>query len=365
MYMKLNFFSTRIKTRENGFSLVELMIAIAIILILASAFVPLFVYIARGSEENRSRTVATALANEVLEEIRAMDFNDVGNLAGNPSGEIEPLKEVEIDGRKYQIETLVNWVEEGADYLNPHPPFASWDYLSVRVTVSAKGAYGNGESIVETVETLISRQFEQPALTGSNIRTCIFRGWDFEENPEPVPSVRIKADAGPDSPLGIIEVFTLGNGSSLIADIDEGTYLVTIDPASQGMIVQPGEAVKEVILAPNSTIQRTVFVDYPCQLTVRVEVPDGEITEGTILLYTPFGSDFHQSASISPGTNPVTFDNLWPLGVLSMVPGNYWLEIEGYDQGQGWVYFRDDTGNEWNGWFDYPGQALNIAARRQ
>ena len=67
---------------QKGFTFIEVLIAIAILLIGALAFVPLFVYASETAETNNRKAVAASLANGEIEKIRAMEFTNLGIKGG-------------------------------------------------------------------------------------------------------------------------------------------------------------------------------------------------------------------------------------------------------------------------------------------
>ena len=61
---------------ESGFTLAEVLVSVALILLIALTFSPFFLFVLETSEKNRIRAVATSLANEVIEELRTMPFDE-------------------------------------------------------------------------------------------------------------------------------------------------------------------------------------------------------------------------------------------------------------------------------------------------
>ncbi|HBI27598.1 MAG TPA: hypothetical protein DDY25_07725, partial [Peptococcaceae bacterium] len=61
--------------KQDGFTLVELIVALTLLLVVALAFVPMFVYVSEGSQNNRARLIALKLASSKIEEIRALPYD--------------------------------------------------------------------------------------------------------------------------------------------------------------------------------------------------------------------------------------------------------------------------------------------------
>ena len=66
-----------------------------------------------GVKINKTRTIALAIANEEIEKIRFMDYNDVGIFGGNPSGTLQSQK---ITDDNYTINYYVTWVNGENSY---------------------------------------------------------------------------------------------------------------------------------------------------------------------------------------------------------------------------------------------------------
>jgi prepilin-type N-terminal cleavage/methylation domain-containing protein len=68
--------------KQHGFTMVELVIALTLLLLVALSFVPMFVYISEGSQNNRARLIALKLASSKIEEIRALPYDQIGTVGG-------------------------------------------------------------------------------------------------------------------------------------------------------------------------------------------------------------------------------------------------------------------------------------------
>ena len=101
-----------LNNRESGMTLIELIISIAIIGIIAAALLPVMVFTTQGNQHNRIALVAQNLANERMEELRGLSFQDVGTAGGNPTGTIPRTQTRTIGGRSYTIVTAINWIDQ-------------------------------------------------------------------------------------------------------------------------------------------------------------------------------------------------------------------------------------------------------------
>ena len=71
---------------ERGISLAEVLIALVLLSIVGAAMVTLLTSATAATKLARHRTIAQQAALGQIEAIRAMDYNDVGIVSGNPAG---------------------------------------------------------------------------------------------------------------------------------------------------------------------------------------------------------------------------------------------------------------------------------------
>jgi prepilin-type N-terminal cleavage/methylation domain-containing protein len=77
------------KIKENkGFTLVEALIAVIILAIVSVLMVQGVSMARKAYASNKIKTEASALANQEIEKIRSMPFNDIGIINGDPAGTI-------------------------------------------------------------------------------------------------------------------------------------------------------------------------------------------------------------------------------------------------------------------------------------
>jgi prepilin-type N-terminal cleavage/methylation domain-containing protein len=143
---------------EAGFTLVEVVVALTILLLVAIAFIPLFIYITQGSQASRMRVAATAVATGVMEEIRALPYDRVGTVGGNPAGDIEPVRQEMINGVKATVKVRVWWVDDFGD----DEDSISYDCKKVQVTVTAPGFTGKVVEVAD-IRSLVAREAGEAA----------------------------------------------------------------------------------------------------------------------------------------------------------------------------------------------------------
>lgn len=360
---------TRLKN-QRGFSLVELVVAITVMAIMTAAIVPLFVFVSQSFQANKARMTAANLAGNVMEEIRTLPFNEVGIDGGNPAGNLPAARTEIIDGITFTIQTRINWSD--------NPPSGSCtgsglpEYKLVRVTVTAPGLFSNGVTVSADLQTLVSRESEQSALTGGNIRACVFRGWRISGDDEvPVENVRVDLTSGPSAPQ---TVWTTRNGSALFMNLTAGEYTVHVDAGDLGMIVRPDQLPFTRTVAGGAWVSERFFVEYPSKLKIRFRTAEGNpLTgiNGSLTLNQPYGdplTGIFEASDIDEGGNlPASFlPGLWPVGAGYTGQYSIAANIPGYvltsDDGSGgkWGIWDEDNNRQWDGMFTGPGTTITL-----
>ncbi|WP_192930140.1 prepilin-type N-terminal cleavage/methylation domain-containing protein [Alkaliphilus pronyensis] len=355
--------------KTSGFTLIEIIIAITIIGIISVSIPPVFAFVARSNEYNRISFTAANLANEKMEYIRSLSFAEIGTVGGNPSGTLEMTEAKEINGRSYTIQTIVNWVEEGDCSAGGS---ADWDYKSIRV-IATSTATASGINVSKELESLIARDSEQPAFTGSNLRVCVFRGWNPSFDPlnpvyvGPVKDVSVSI-IGP----SIATVISNHKGSALFLDINNGTYDVEVDAGFLNMIVLPNTFPKEIEITDGNTTQEFAFVEYPCRLSIKlidldtknpIVLNEESFSGGQLTLNHPYDNiwvkTFNSTDSMGLLPNDL-FSGLWPVGAgYSGLYSFDDINIPGYIPSQKPVWDADKD-EEWMGDFEAPDTTKNL-----
>ena len=153
----------------RGFTLVELILAIAIVAIMLVAVTSAMVFSFYSTQYARAKVTVTNLANQKIENIRSKSFADIGNVDGNPVGAIPVSETIDMDGRTYNVTTSINWVDT-SDGVS-----TNWDYKEVTVRVHGSGFFGSEKTIDKELSTIFTRNSEQPPLVGSHIRFHVYK----------------------------------------------------------------------------------------------------------------------------------------------------------------------------------------------
>lgn len=353
---------------RGGFTLVEVVVALTLLLVASLAFAPLYVYISQKSQDNQARLAATSIAAGLVEEIRGLPYDQIGTVGGNPAGVIEPEKKVFINGIEALVRTRIFWVDDPSDNDSNGKDPIPYDYKRVRVTVSAPGLFTGRVVQVADIRTLAALEGEEEVFQGGNIRVTAVRGWNPGPGdiPPPAEGVRVDIVEGPDAPQTL---WTGGDGKALFAALRAGKYVVRAEAGALGMMVRPGGEEQEVSVTEGATSEAVFEVETPCRIeAITLQGQGPPVTEGKIILTTPFkdknrrpitrGGEFCKD-DISEGRLSKSWidehiGDLWPVGVYGLtvkdVPGYQPYELDTSD-------VDPDT---WNGQFTRPGQSKQV-----
>jgi len=134
---------TRLTRRQEGFTIVESMAAAVILVIAVVLTITPLALSMRVIDRSKEITVAENLAQARVEEIRSLDYTDVGNPGYAPDGILERVVVEEIEGKTYTITTDIEYVgaatglaviPQGGDGVEgDFDPGVNYKYVSVTV----------------------------------------------------------------------------------------------------------------------------------------------------------------------------------------------------------------------------------------
>jgi hypothetical protein len=149
MILKMN--NPRSATRaKSGFTIIEALVFLFIFALTAVTFYSVFALGTRYIIESKVRLVADALANERMEIVRNLDYDDIGLQSGIPAGNLPGTETVSRSGRSFYIFTNVRYVDDSYDRLeadSPPDPVAT-DYKQVRIKVAWENNINTNKAVV-------------------------------------------------------------------------------------------------------------------------------------------------------------------------------------------------------------------------
>lgn len=178
-------------SRKNtqGQILLSILIAIAIFLILSHA---LFTLVASSFELvsfNKARITARHLAQEKMEDIKNLPYDNVGVVGGTPNGIVESEEKISRNDLSFTIKTDIFYVDDEFDDVAPTDTTPE-DYKRARIEVSWEGVAASNKNPVVLV-TDITANITSSAEGGTLIIVVV----DANGDPVPQADVYIYSDA--------------------------------------------------------------------------------------------------------------------------------------------------------------------------
>lgn len=96
---------------RSGFTLVEMLVATAVFAIVSIVMYQGYAQILETTRILKVRSVASNLANEQIEIIRNLPYEDVGTVGGIPAGVIEPTQTMEREGNEFVVTTTIRNID--------------------------------------------------------------------------------------------------------------------------------------------------------------------------------------------------------------------------------------------------------------
>jgi type II secretory pathway pseudopilin PulG len=174
------------KQQQGGFSLVEILIVSAIMLVVFGGLLISFRYSLELISHSRAKLTALTLANDNMEYIRSLSYNAVGTVSGIPSGLIPQVSTTSLNGITFTKRVLVEYIDDDADGLGAADSNGiTTDYKQAKVTLewTLRGVTKE----VFLVSNIIPRSIETD-VGGGTVRVNVF---DFDNVPLPGASVRL------------------------------------------------------------------------------------------------------------------------------------------------------------------------------
>jgi len=297
----------RDRADEAGFTIVEAVVAAGILVIAMVLTVTPLVISMRALDRSKDVTVAESLAQARIEQVRALEFSDVGHPGAAPAGILVRTETQTVEGANYQIDTSVQYVGS-ASGLNIVPQGGdgvegafdigvNYKYVQVTVTPVDGGA-----------DPVMMETFVAPPTVGgleniAVVQIDIDRHEPFDPSLDDEPIVRLSGPLSYTSPDG--------NTTQYFADVAVGSYTVSL-VTSAGWLIHPesvDSGATSVTAVQGVASQRTVRVYQPVSLDVVVLDDDTGLSITNAALTA---TDLAYGPPIVNGAGDYTFDDLVP-----------------------------------------------------
>jgi len=138
---------------DEGFSLVEVMFAAVIAFFMLTAMFGVVVASAGGSRSASVESVGTAVGNQMIEQVRSLEYVNIGIVGGDPAGTLLADETVVSHGQSFTVHRVVTWIDDPSNGGTPNDR----DYKYVHITVQGP------EGGVQDYETYVrDRSGESP-----------------------------------------------------------------------------------------------------------------------------------------------------------------------------------------------------------
>ena len=208
---------------QRGTSLIEALLGLAILLILFHSLASLMITAYDLLGNTRTRTTARYLANERIEEIRNLPYDNIGVLGGIPPGDLPQLQTYDRNGLTYTVRTAVVFIDDAFDNFAPADPYPT-DYKRARVDVSWTGRFVAGESI-----TMITDVASDEITSGGTLSILV-----FDANALPVPQASVNIINNDAVPAINLNLLTNDEGRIVLPGAppcDNNCYEITVTKA--------------------------------------------------------------------------------------------------------------------------------------
>lgn len=214
----MNTFTPR---RNRGFTLVEVIIAIGIFAVVSLALYIVIALALNVLRDDQSRLDALAIAQQRIEEIRNVSYDDVGTTTGVPTGAFPAEENLIRNNVTFTILTDIRYVDDVFDGQAPADT-VNTDYKQVRVEVTWKGQFL--DSPVTLITTIVPQGLEGN-VGGGTLWIEV-----YDSTGEAVPDAQVVVTNDDVLPPISINSFTDENGRYILpgAPIATESYKVTV-----------------------------------------------------------------------------------------------------------------------------------------
>src|SRR3990170_1906045 len=193
------------KRNEKGQTFLSLLLSLIIFGILANAIFTLTTISFRLVSFTRARITARHLAQEKLEIVRNLPFDDVGTIGGIPSGPLPQSENVLRNGLNYTVTTSIVYIDDPFDGSSPDD-LLPIDYKRVRIDVAWPGVAASNKAPVVLVSDIAPKGIES-AANGGILSILV-----FDANAVPVPQADVEIVATATNPAIDLALKTNNNG---------------------------------------------------------------------------------------------------------------------------------------------------------
>lgn len=192
---------------KKGFTLIEVLVGLSILVLVILSIYGIFRLALKSIGLSEARITASNLANQQMETIRNMAYDDLGTTEGWPTGNIPSSKVVTINKINYTIHTDIQYIDDPLDGVAPDDLYNA-DYKRVRVWVEWD-KYPSKKPVV-LITDVAPKGIESPVGGGTLSITVL------NTKGEPVPTVSVHIENTNLSPAININTQTDAQGKLIV-----------------------------------------------------------------------------------------------------------------------------------------------------
>lgn len=308
MSKHINSFSGK---NEKGFTLVEILVAMIILLLIVTACFPLFSLATKTTHENKARIIAAELAKQEIE--KTLSMVTPANYYSD-SGPLKTAVEIIETENGYIIEKNVEWIDDPQDGLYPADtdPF---DFKRLIVKVSYPSLFTGSVKQEMDFDTFIARKGSASPVTGLIVQ--VNNLLDSIPSTEPVSGALVSVI---NLETGELDYAVANADGAAFFDVivpdnkADGKYTMQVEAESSGLIMDPtSDNIIDVLRDQSNNIE--ISMAEPAQITVKCKTPE-DISSIALhgLDYSYNEEVIITGADLSNSVYSKTFSNFWPFG---------------------------------------------------
>lgn len=139
-----------IKTKSKGITIVDVIVGVGLLVLVFVAIYTAFQLGMKLLGNSKAQVTAIALANQKIEQIRNLPYNDIGTVGGIPPGVIEETETIKRNGVDFTIKQTIVYIDDPFDGQAPDDTLAS-DYKRAKVKVSWQGFFGGEVEVITDI----------------------------------------------------------------------------------------------------------------------------------------------------------------------------------------------------------------------
>lgn len=259
---------------KNGFSLLEVIITVGILLLGTVAVLNLFNLVIKMNWENKARVGAIELANKKIEIARNLPYDQVGTVGGVVSGVIPENETVSLNGIEYNVYTNVTYVDDPFDGTWESDPVDTLtnDYKRILVRVSWPS---NFSSSPVDFYTDIAPNGVESNLGGGTIALTV-----FDANGAPVNAADIHIYNPTLNPVVDMHTYTNAQGQLILpgAAAANESYEITVtksgystDKTYTASVALPSPDKPHLTVFEGKTTSASFAIDKTADMTITVK----------------------------------------------------------------------------------------------